>query len=201
MRTLSSILVIVCFLIISATTSGYEPGDKVADFSLKNVDGKMVALSGFEDAKGVIVVFDCNTCPYSKLYNSRIVALNKKYKSQGFPVVAINANDSEMSPGDSYEEMVKVAKRDNYDFPYLIDESQATAKAFGASNTPHVFVLQKTGSEFTVIYKGAIDNNPRDGASASKKYVEEAVDAVLNNQVVVTKKTKAIGCGIKYRNS
>ena len=191
--------------LMAVLTSGsplrYEIGDAVADFKLKNVDGKMVALSDYTAAKGAIIIFDCNTCPYSRAYNDRIIGLNKKYSEKGFPVIAINPNDPQMSPGDSYEEMVSRAKEKKYDFPYLMDESQVVARSFGATNTPHVFVLQKNGSDFKVAYIGTIDNNSRDASSASKKYVEDAVDALLAGQAVPTRTTKAIGCGIKWKNS
>jgi len=179
---------------------GYQVGDTVATFKLKNVDGKMVSLSDYQSGKGLIVVFDCNTCPFSKAYNDRIQALNKKYAPQGFPLVAINANSPELSPGDSFENMVALSKREKYDFPYLVDESQEVARAFGASNTPHVFVLKKEGSDFKVAYIGAIDNNSRDADAAEKKYVEEAIQALLTNKPVPTERTKAIGCGIKWKN-
>jgi peroxiredoxin len=193
--------IILMAILISGKPMKYEIGDEVADFRLKNVDGKTVALSDYTSGKGVIVIFDCNTCPYSKAYNDRIIGLNKKYEGKGFPVIAINANDAQSSPGDSYEEMVSQAKRKQYDFPYLIDESQAVARSFGATNTPHVFVLQKTGSDFKVAYIGTIDNNSRDASSATKKYVEDAVDALLAGQSVSNPSTKAIGCGIKWKNS
>lgn len=101
-------LVIIGFVGASVFT-GYGVGDRVMDFKLKNVDGRWVSLSDYKKAKGFIVVFDCNTCPYSKAYNSRIKALNKKYSSLGFPVVAINPNDPAISPGDSFEAMKKQA--------------------------------------------------------------------------------------------
>jgi peroxiredoxin len=188
-------------VLVSGKPLKYEIGDPVADFRLKNVDGKMVALSDYASAKGAIIIFDCNTCPYSRAYNDRIVGLNKKYSEKGFPVITINANDPQMSPGDSYEEMVSQAKRKKYDFPYLVDESQAVARSFGATNTPHVFVLQKNGSDFKVAYIGTIDNNSRDASAATKKYVEDAVDALLAGQPVPTQNTKAIGCSIKWKNS
>ncbi len=190
------------FVVLSASKPlKYEVGDAVADFKLKNIDGKMVALSDYKDAKGAIVIFDCNTCPYSKAYNDRIIALNKKYAKNGFPVITINANDPQISPGDSFEAMASQAKRKNYDFPYLIDESQNVAKSFGATNTPHVFVLQKSDDKFEVAYIGTIDNNSRDASAATKKYVEEAVDALLAGKSIGTTNTKAIGCTIKWRNS
>jgi glutathione peroxidase-family protein len=194
------LLVLLGSALVSSKALKYGIGDSVSDFKLKNVDGKEVALSDYKSGKGVIVIFDCNTCPYSKAYNSRIIALNKKYASKGFPVVAINANDPDKSPGDSFDEMVSEAKRKNYEFPYLVDETQSVAKSFGATNTPHVFVLKNESSSFKVAYIGAIDNNSRNASSADKKYVEDAVDAILNSKDVSTTTTKAVGCGIKWKN-
>ncbi|HYC86542.1 MAG TPA: thioredoxin family protein [Chryseosolibacter sp.] len=190
------------FLVTAAKPvgTGYGVGDTVADFKLKNVDGKMVSLADYGTAKGVILIFDCNTCPYSKAYNERIISLDQKYKAQGFPVVAVNANDPDVSPGDSFEAMAKMAKQKNYQFPYLVDETQKVAKAFGATNTPHVFVLKREGRNFKVAYIGAIDNNAKNAEAVDKKYVEEAVDALLAGKDVPTTKTKAIGCGIKWKN-
>jgi peroxiredoxin len=200
----SLFLLTACLLLMVAASPvrlGYEVGDTVADFKLKNTDGKMVALSDYKNAKGVIVVFDCITCPYSKAYNDRILALNKKYASKNFPVVAIQPNDPEVSPGDSFDEMVKHTKKNNYDFPFLFDETQSTSKNFGATNTPHVFLLVKEGTGFKVAYIGAIDDNAKDASAVSKKYVEEAVDALLANKPVPSTKTKAVGCTIKWSNS
>ena len=185
--------------LLSFENPTYEVGDSVTDFKLKNVDGKMVSLSDYKDAKGAIIIFDCNTCPYSKAYNERIIELNSKYASKGFPVITINPNNPELSPGDSYKEMVSQAKKKGYEFPYLQDESQQVARSFGATNTPHVFVLKKDGQNFKVAYIGTIDNNARDGSSVTKKYVEEAVDALLDNKSIPTTRTKAIGCGIKWK--
>lgn len=202
MKVLSSITLAVALLVSLAafTTANYGVGDTVADFKLKNVDGKFVSLSDYKAAKGVIVIFDCNTCPYSKAYNDRIMALDKKFSSNGFPVIAINANDPTISEGDSFEAMIEQAKSKGYKFPYLFDETQQVAKAFGATNTPHVFVLQKEGGKFSVAYIGAIDNNAKDASSADKHYVEEAVDALLAGKKVENNKTKAIGCTIKWKN-
>jgi peroxiredoxin len=192
---------LVLMVAASPVRLGYEVGDTVADFKLKNTNGKMVALTDYKNAKGVIVIFDCNTCPYSKAYNDRIIALNTKYASKGFPVVAIQPNDPTISPGDSFEEMVKHAEKNGYEFPYLFDESQSVSKAFGATNTPHTFVLKKEGNTFKVAYIGAIDDSARDKNAITKKYVEEAVDALLSGKEVTTDKTKAIGCTIKWKNA
>ncbi len=201
MKLLSGLTIVALFVAGSPLKDGYEVGDSAADFKLKNVDGKWVSLADYKDAKGFILIFDSNTCPYSKAYNGRIIALSKKYTSLKFPVVAINANDPKVSSGDSFDEMVKEAKRKGYDFPYLVDETQAIAKTYGATNTPHVFVLNKSGNDLKVAYIGTIDDNARNTAAVTKKYVENAVDALLNGKPVNTTKTKAVGCGIKWKDS
>lgn len=179
----------------------YKAGDIAYDFSLKNVNGSMVSLSQFRDAKGFIVVFCCNTCPVVKKYMQRIIDLNNEFSDRGYPVIAINSNDKDVSPGDSFEEMQKLAKDKGYAFPYLYDESQEIAKLYGATNTPHVYVLKKNGDKLIVEYVGAIDNNADDPASADKKYVSSAVNALLDNEAVATTSTKAIGCGIKWKKT
>lgn len=202
MKIKSLMLIAVLFIVLTAGMNPvYEVGDTVVNFSLKSVENKTVSLSDYKSEKGVIVIFDCNTCPYSKSYNGRILALDKKYRTQGFPVVAINANDPSVSPGDSFDEMVSHAKRKKYSFPYLFDEKQDVAKAFGATNTPHVFVLKNIGGKFQVAYIGAIDNNVKKAEDADKKYVEDAVDALIAGKEIATPKTKAIGCGIKWKKS
>jgi peroxiredoxin len=201
MKNTYVLFLLVLTLVLSAWSDPYTVGDTVADFSLKNVDGNMIRLSDYSSEKGVILIFDCNTCPYSKLYNKRIMALSKRYRSAGFPVITVNANDPKMSPGDSFDKMVAQARSKGYDFPYLIDETQEIAKSYGATNTPQAFVLKRNGSDFVVAYIGAIDNNPRSEKDADKKYVEDAVDELLQGREVTTPKTKAIGCGIKYRKS
>jgi len=197
MKAIVSILCVAVLCFSFVAPAGYSVGDTVTDFKLKNIDGKLVSLSSFE-TKGVIVIFDCNTCPVSKAYNTRILALAKKYNTT-YPVLAINANDPEVSPGDSFEEMIRYAKDKGYTFPYLFDETQNVAKSFGATNTPHVFVLTKSGKEFKVSYIGAIDENTRNASEAKKKYVEQAIDELLAGKAVTTSKTKAVGCGIKWK--
>jgi peroxiredoxin len=197
MKSLLLSIVVVLFCAASPI-KGYEVGDTAADFKLKNVDGKMVALADFKSAKGYIIIFDCNTCPYSKAYNDRVIALNKKYASEGYPVIAINSNDATQSSGDSFEEMVRIAKQKGYDFPYLVDDAQSVAKSFGATNTPHVFVLTK---ELKVAYIGAIDDSARNAEAVTKKYVETVVDELLAGKKVSVTKTKAIGCGIKWKSA
>ena len=192
----------LCFVLLSSfvlrpLADGYQVGDKAADFKLKNIDGRMVSLADNKAAKGYIVVFTCNTCPFAKAYESRIVDLNAKYAPLGYPVVAINPNDPAVAPGDSYADMQKK----KYAFPYLVDESQQVAKAFGATRTPHLYVLTKKGPDFVVSYIGAIDDNSEDAKLAKTKYVENAMTEILAGKPTTTSSTKAIGCTIKWKRA
>ncbi len=180
---------------------GYQVGDAIEDFSLKNIDGKMVSLADYKKAKGFIVVFTCNHCPYAKMYEDRIVALDKKYKSQGYPVIAINPNDPVRQPKDSFENMKVRANEKGFTFPYLIDETQAVAARFGAKYTPHVFIVNKDGSNMKVAYIGAIDDNYKDASAATKKYVENAIDELKAGKSVSNNAIKGIGCSIKWKES
>lgn len=200
-RLIFSCVALLGFMASAPVKNGYEVGDAVVDFKLKNVDGKTFSMADWKDAKGFIVVFDCNTCPVSRKYNGRIMALNKMYASKGFPLIAINPNSPEVSSGDSYDEMVKYAKKKGYDFPYLYDESQKVVREFGATNTPHVFVLNRVGNELKVAYIGAIDDSASDASAANNKYVERAVNELLAGKTVSVTKTRAIGCGIKWKSS
>jgi peroxiredoxin len=179
---------------------GYKVGDKATDFKLKNVDGKLVSLSDFPDAKGFVVVFTCNNCPYAKAYQDRLISLDKKYKAKGYPVVAINPNDPSVEPGDSYDAMVKRAKEKGYTFPYLYDDKHQVYKSYGATNTPHIYILQKSkGDALIVKYIGSIDDNYQDASSVQKPYIENAIEALLNNKEPDPSFTKAIGCSIKAK--
>lgn len=176
---------------------GYDVGDIAADFSLKNVDGTMVSLSNFDSAKGFLVIFTCNTCPYAQAYEDRIIALDAKYKPQGVPVIAINPNDPSIQPGDSFDKMQERASEKGFTFPYLLDEEQTVFPKYGATRTPHVFLLEKTSSGNMVKYIGAIDDNYQDASQVEETFVENAVDAMLAGGEISPKTTKAIGCSIK----
>ena len=202
MRKALSLLALCFTLLLSSfmlrpAADGYKVGDKAADFKLKNIDGKMVSLADNKAARGYIVVFTCNTCPYAKAYESRVIELNTKYAPLGYPVVAINPNDATTVPGDSYAAM----QTKKYAFPYLQDESQQVAKTYGATRTPHLFVLTRQGSDFVVSYIGAIDDNSEDAKLAKTKYVENAMTEILAGKPATTNSTKAIGCTIKWKRA
>ena len=177
--------------------SGYQIGDVVSDFELKNVDGKMISLSDYNEAKGFIITFTCNTCPFAVAYEDRIIALDKKYASKGYPVIAINPNNPLVQPGDSFKAMQQRAKEKGFTFPYLVDEGQKVYPKYGATKTPHMYILQKTKKGNVVKYIGAIDDNHQDASAVKTKYVENAVDALLKGEEIKQTETKAIGCSIK----
>lgn len=198
-RIISIFLISFCTVWI-AYSAGYQVGDKATDFKLKNVDRKFVSLSNYPDAKGFVVVFTCNGCPYAQAYQDRIVAIDKKYKSKGYPVIAINPNDPEIAPADSYDNMVSVAKEKGFTFPYLMDEKQDVYKTYGATRTPHVYVLQRKGSDLVVQYIGTIDDNYQDATKVTTPYLANALDALIAGKTPEPAATKAIGCGIKDKN-
>lgn len=182
-------------------SGGYEVGDQAVSFALQNVDGTTVSLDDYESAKGFVIIFTCNTCPYSRAYEARINALHEQYASAGFPVLAINPNDPEISGGDDFEKMKQRARAENFKFPYLFDPDQTISKTYGALRTPHVFLLEKTADGNIVRYVGAIDNDTEDTNPNKVRYVEEAISAILKGDDPDPAATKAIGCGVKWQKS
>jgi peroxiredoxin len=178
---------------------GYAIGDVVTDFKLKSTTGKTVSMVENRSAKGYIVIFTCNHCPFSKAYESRIMALDKKYASQGYPVLAINPNDPAAYEEDTFENMQAVAKAKNYSFEYLQDETQNVARAFGAARTPSAYVVKREGDKFIMQYIGGIDDNTQDANGVTKRYVEDAVNSLLAGKPVVANVTKSVGCAIKWK--
>ena len=161
---------------------------------LSGTDDKKHSLGDLQDAKAVVVIFTCNGCPVAQAYENRFVAFAKEYKSKGVDVVAINPNDTE---GEKLPQMKDRAKDKNFGFTYLADSSQEVAKSFGATCTPHVFVLD---GDRRIAYMGAFDDNMIEG-KVKQEGTRAAVDAVLAGKEPEVKETKQSGCGIKYRTN
>lgn len=184
---------------VIAQTKGYQPGSVVPNFSLKDVNNKPVSLNDYKTAKGYIVVFTCNTCPIAQAYEDRIIALHEQYAAKGFPVIAINPNDPEVSKGDSFKAMQERAASKKYPFAYLFDPGQIITKQFGAERTPHIYLLSKTIDGNQVAYIGAIDNDTENTNPDKKKYLDEAIQALLIGDSPKITLTKAVGCSVKYK--
>lgn len=194
---LSIAIALVSIFSINAQKSGYKIGDVATDFSLKGTDDKYHSLSDYKDAKGYVVIFTCNHCPYSKKYESRIIDLQTKYAKQGYPVIAINPNDPTLYEADSFENMKKRAKEKGFNFPYVIDAEQTVFPQYGAKKTPHVFLLDKNR---VVKYIGGIDNSPK-LEKVTTNYLADAIEALKKGKNPNPSKTKAIGCSIKYKTN
>ncbi|HVY74524.1 MAG TPA: thioredoxin family protein [Puia sp.] len=178
--------------------SGYQIGETVEDFTLQNVDGKMVSLSDYKDAKGFIIVFTNNDCWVSKNYQKAIIAMDKRYKTQGYPVIAINSTNPQKSSSteEGFTKMMDRAKEKGYTFPYLCDSTQTVIKQFGATQAPTVYLLNKEGGKLIVKYFGAIDSNDEVDGHPGERYLEDAVKNVLAGKPVLIKTTKPMGCNI-----
>lgn len=204
MKTYLPLLILVILLFSSFAkpeltfTTPYQIGDMVKDFHLKSVSNKMVSLKDYQNQKGVVVIFICNTCPIVQLYEQRIKDLHAFYSAKGYPVLAINANSAQRQPGDSFEKMQEKATKQSYPFDYLLDETQEVAKSFGATNTPQAYLLQQTPQGWQLQYMGAVDNSAQDPNAVTKTYLKNAIDALLAGKEVKTTKTKAVGCSIKW---
>lgn len=175
-------------------TPPYTIGDKVEDFNLKNIDGRSYSLTDAKDAKGYIVVFTCNHCPYAVMYEDRMNELNTFAQKEGFVLYAINPNDPKKVPEDGYEEMKVRAKEKGFEFPYLVDEGQKVYPRWGATKTPHAYVLD---SNMVIQYIGAIDDSARDASAVTVNYVKDAIKALNKGEKPEVTTTKAIGCSIK----
>ena len=201
MKKYIAILLVFFGFSANAQINTLTPGTVAPDFKLKNVDNKEVSFNSFPEAKGFIVVFTCNTCPVAKSYEGRIIELNKKFAPLGYPVIAINPNDPEVSKGDNFGAMKELAKAKKYTFPYLYDEGQVTTNQYGAKNTPHVFVVSKNPAGNRIEYAGSIDNDPQKNNPEKTAYVESAITALRSNTKPAITSTKAIGCTVARKKA
>lgn len=198
---MNKLIFLLLLLPFIGNAQGLSVGDKAIGFNLKNVDGTMVSLRDFSQEEGLILIFSCNHCPYSVAYEDRIIELADKYNADGYPVLMINPNDPSEYEADSFENMIVRAEEKGFNFPYLFDDGQEIYPQYGATKTPHVYLLHKKRKGFYVAYIGAIDNNYKDATAATEKYVENAITALKKGEKPAVNFTKAIGCSIKDARS
>ncbi|MFT4534421.1 MAG: peroxiredoxin [Saprospiraceae bacterium] len=197
MKSLINTFLLALLIGVTVTAqNGYKVGDTAADFSLKGVDGNMHSLADMKDAKGYIVTFTCNHCPYAIMYEDRLISIQNEFEPKGYQVVAINPNDPEVKPEDSFDNMVIRAEEKKFNFPYLIDDGQKVYPVYGATKTPHVFLLD---NKLEVKYIGAIDDNARSADDVEERYLANAINALESGTNPNPSTTKAIGCGIKSK--
>ena len=173
-----------------------EIGQRAPDFSLPGVDGKDCALASFKEKKVVVVFFTCNHCPYAQAYEDRLISIQRDYADKSVQLIAINSNDAAGYPEDGFDNMVKRAAKKKFNFPYLRDETQRIARAYGAEYTPEVFVLN---SKFEVRYIGRVDDNWQNPDKVKSHDLRNALNAVLAHKKVENPVTHAIGCTIKWK--
>lgn len=164
---------------------------------MKGVDGKERSLVSVAGAKGTLVVFTCNACPWAKMWQERVAAIGNEAAKRGLGVIAINSNDPSVNGEDDFAEMVKRAKKLGLKFPYVVDATSEVARAFGATRTPEVFLFDAKG---LLVYHGTVDDNARDAKAVKDPWLRQAVDAVVAGNAVATAETKAMGCSIKFRS-
>jgi len=169
----------------------------LADTKMKNVSGKELSIAEVKGAKGTLVVFTCNHCPWAKAWHSRIVTLGNQSVKRGVGVIAINANDPTAYPEDDFATMQSNAKKTKMGFPYVVDATSDVARAFGATRTPEAFLFDAEGK---LVYHGTIDDNAKQPDQVKARYLEDAVNALVNGKEIALAETKALGCGIKFRS-
>jgi peroxiredoxin len=171
-------------------------GDPAPAFSLPGTDGRTYSLDGLADKPVLVVVFSCNHCPYVQAYEDRLVAIQRDYAERGAQLIAINSNDDVHYPEDSFQQMVARAHAKGFNFLYLRDASQAIAKVYGATHTPQLFVFDRAR---TLRYTGKIDDNWQNPKAVTRRYLRDALDALLNGRDPAEAQTHAIGCTIKWK--
>jgi peroxiredoxin len=199
-RTLAAAFAIVGLAAGSQLALALTIGDRApaADVKMKNVDGRELTIKEVAGAKGTLVIFSCNHCPWVKAWEQRIAELGNACKTKGIGVIVVNPNDPTAYPEDSFEGMQERAKARGFQFPYVVDSTSGVARGFGATRTPEAFLFDSTG---VLVYHGAIDDNAEDAAKVTKRYLRDALDAVAAGSKPAVAESKAIGCSIKLRKS
>lgn len=168
----------------------------VIDFSLKGTDGKIYSLSDFGDKNILVIAFICNHCPYVKALAKRFSEFQKNYNSKGVQFIAINPNDPDTYPEDSFEKMIEFAKKYDFTFPYLVDDTQEAAKKYDAICTPDIYVY---GKDRKLKYRGRFDDNWKEEEKVIEKDLEKAVNLLLEEKEIDFEQVPSMGCSIKWK--
>jgi len=175
---------------------GLRPGERAPDFELPAADGRTYTLRSFAEKPVLVVFFSCNHCPYVQAWESRFIEVQRDYGPKGVQLIAINSNDAAKYPEDDFPHMVERSKRFGYNFPYLRDESQEVAKAYGPVATPDFYVLDR---KRVIRYRGRLDDNHKDPGAVEHRYLRDALDDVLAGRSPRVPLTPPYGCSIKWK--
>ena len=173
-----------------------EIGKKLFDFELKGTDKKIYDKYTFADRTALVLVVTCNHCPYARAYWRRLKEMYNKLEEDNLMILAINPNDADQYPADSFEAMQNLQKELDIPFPYLYDENQVVAKKLGATRTPEAFVFN---SSRELVYQGAIDDNWEHQAMVTQVYLEDAIEDTLDGMEPDFPEVPAVGCSIKWK--
>ena len=171
-------------------------GASAPSFTLPGTDGQQHSLSDYAAKNATVVIFSCNHCPYVRAWEDRMVQTQADYGAKGVQLIAINANNAVSHPSDSFDKMKERVAEKGFNFPYLHDESQEVARAYGAERTPEVFVFDK---DHKLSYHGAIDDNYDNPSEVKQHYLSAALDAILAGQSPSVSETAPVGCTIKWK--
>lgn len=178
------------------STFRLHPGDAAPEFALPGVDGATHRLDEFARKPLLVVSFWCNHCPYVQAWEGRMIDLARKYGPQGVAFVLVNSNDERAYPEDGFESMARRAREKGYPFPYLRDESQEVARAYGALVTPHPMLFD---AKRRLLFQGRIDDNHEHPERATRRYLEAALDQAVAGKPVSPAELPVLGCSVKWR--
>ncbi len=171
-------------------------GNMIIPFTLSGVDGHQHTVSDYNDKAAIVIIFSCNHCPYVRAWEDRMIQIQQDYAAQGVQFLLISSNDGARYPTDSFTSMQERAREKEYPFPYLYDETQDIARAYGAERTPEVFLFDQQGM---LRYHGVIDDNYDDPDAVKQPYLRAGLDAVLAGQTPQVATTAPVGCTIKWK--
>lgn len=177
-------------------SNGMPLGTSAPAFSLPNVDGETLTLDSFSDANALVIVFTCNHCPYAVAAEDRLIEIQRDYAERGVQLVAINPNDADRYPDDSFAAMRTRAEDKHFNFPYLHDESQEVARTYDAACTPDIFVFDR---DRKLVYNGRIDDNWQQPANVTRNDLRAVLDATLEGASVDFEHVASMGCSIKWK--
>ena len=181
-------------ILLSVATIGYT--QELKNFQLTNVvNDQVVSLDTYPSCEGMVIIFTSNNCPYDEYYRSRVIKLSQSYQDR-VPVLFVNSNTEAT---DSKEAMVKKAKQLNLTLPYLSDKDQKLMTMLDAKKSPEAFLLKNNNGKFTVVYRGAIDDNPQVENDVRQHYLRDAIDILLSKQSIVTPEIRPVGCNLKKK--